>query len=198
MSDNAKTFKHCSREIMKINRAKEVNRYMTNHQVEWKFIVEKAPWWEGYWERLVQSVKRCLKKTIGRSTLSFDELATVLVEIESTLNNRPPTYLYSDEECPSQAVTPADLIYGCKISRTASNQQYEVVSTAKSLTTRAKHQLRVLNTFMNQWQKDYLLSLQGRRGLIQPTSNTRPVKERSCYIEGGRNSKIFMAPSTGN
>ena len=81
MSDNAKTFKHCSREIMKISRAKEVNRYMTNHQVEWKFIVEKAPWWGGYWERLVQSVKRCLKKTIGRSTLSFDELATVLVEL---------------------------------------------------------------------------------------------------------------------
>ena len=182
MSDNAKTFKHCSREIMKISRAKEVNCYMTNHQVEWKFIVEKAPWWGGYWERLVQSVKRCLKKTIGRSTLSFDELATVLVEIESTLNNRPLTYLYGDEECSSQAVTPADLIYGRKISKTATNQQYEVVSTAKSLTKRAKHQLRVLNTFMNQWQKDYLLSLRKRRGLIQPTSNTRPIKEGEVVI----------------
>ena len=85
-------------------------------------------------EHLVQSVKRCLKKTIGRSTLRFDELPTVLVEIESTLNNRPLTYLYSDEECSSQAVTPADLIYGSKISKTVTNQQYEVVSTAKSLT----------------------------------------------------------------
>ena len=93
MSDNAKTSEHCSREIMKISRAKEVNRYTTNHQVEGKFIVEKIPWWGGYWERLVQSVKRCLKKTIGRSTLSFDELATALVEIESTLNNRPLTYI---------------------------------------------------------------------------------------------------------
>ena len=53
MSDNAKTFKHCSREIMKISRAKEVNCNMNNHQVEWKFIVEKAPWWGGYWERIV-------------------------------------------------------------------------------------------------------------------------------------------------
>ena len=107
---------------------------MTNQQVEWKFIIEKAPWWGGYWERLVQSVKRCLKKTIGRATLSFEESATVLVEIESTLNNRPLTYLYGDEECPSQAVTPADLIYGRKIAETATNLQYEIVSTAKSLT----------------------------------------------------------------
>ena len=73
---------------MKITQAKEVRHYMLNQQVEWKFIVEKAPWWGGYWERLVQSVKRCLKKTIGKSKLIFDELATVLVEIESTLNNR--------------------------------------------------------------------------------------------------------------
>ena len=123
------------------------------------------------------------KKTIGRATLSFEELATVLVEIESTLNNRPLTYLYGDEECPSQAVTPADLIYGHKIEETATNQQYEIVSTAKSLTKRARHQLQVLlNTFINQWKKDYLLSVRERRGIIQPTSNTRPVKEGEVVI----------------
>ena len=128
------------------------------------------------------------QKTIGRSTLSFDELANVLVEIESTLNNCPLTYLYGDEECPSQAVMPADLIYGRKISKTATNQQYKVVSPAKSLTKRAKHQLRVLNIFINQWQKDYLLSMQERRGIVQPTSNTRPVKEGEVVIlrEKGR------------
>ena len=182
MSDNAKTFKHCSREIMKIARAPEVLGYMTNHQVEWKFIVEKAPWWGGYWERLVQSVKRCLNKTIGRSTLTLDELTTILVEIEWTLNNRPLTYLYGDEECSSRIVTPADLIYGRRIAETSTNQQYEVVSTAKSLTKRARHKLRVLNTFIGQWKKDYLLSLRERRGIVQQTSNTRPVKEGEVVI----------------
>ena len=182
MSDNAKTFKHCSREIMKIARAEEVCQYMTNRQIEWKFIVEKAPWWGGFWERLIQSVKRCLRKTIGRSTLSFDELATVLVEIESTLNNRPLTYLYGDEDGPSHAVTPADLIYGHRIAKSSNNQQFEIVSTAKSLTKRARYQLQVLNTFVKQWRKDYLLSLQERRGILQPASNTRPVKEGETVI----------------
>ena len=74
--------------------------------------MEKAPWWGGYWERMVAIVKHCLKKTVGRCTLTIDELSTVMIEIECTLNNRPLTYLYSDEEGVSQVLTPAHLIYG--------------------------------------------------------------------------------------
>lgn len=51
-SDNAKTFKHCSKEVKAVIRAVEVYQYLTNQQITWKFIVEKAPWW-GFWERLV-------------------------------------------------------------------------------------------------------------------------------------------------
>ena len=44
----------------------------------------------------MQSTSRCLKKTIGRTSLTFEELRTVVVEIESTLNNRPLSYIYDD------------------------------------------------------------------------------------------------------
>ena len=49
--------------------------------------------WGGFWERLVKSVKHCLKKTIGRAMLTFDEMATLIVKIEVTLNYRPLTYV---------------------------------------------------------------------------------------------------------
>jgi len=65
MSDNAKTFKNSSKEVMKIVWLDQVSEHLTNEQVEWQFIVEKAPWWGGYCERMVQSIKRCLKNTIG-------------------------------------------------------------------------------------------------------------------------------------
>jgi len=42
ISDNAKTFKSASKDIVKIPRAKEVLHYMANNGVTWKFIVEKA------------------------------------------------------------------------------------------------------------------------------------------------------------
>jgi hypothetical protein len=64
-----------------------VQQHLANNGVSWKCIVEKVAWHGGFWERLIKSVKRCLKKSIGRATLSFEELRTILIEIESTLNN---------------------------------------------------------------------------------------------------------------
>ena len=40
----------------------------------------------GIFERLARSVKRCLKKTIGGAILTYKELLTVVVEVESILN----------------------------------------------------------------------------------------------------------------
>ena len=98
LSDNAKTFKAAAKEVKLILRSEEVQRYFATKGVTWQFIIEKAPWQGGFWERLVQSIKRCLKKNLGRTSLTFEELITILVEIEATLNNRPLSYLYDDEE----------------------------------------------------------------------------------------------------
>lgn len=61
-SDNAKTFKSSSKKITNIARSPEVWRYLTNNQSSWNFIVQKVPWWKGYWERLVKSIKSPLRK----------------------------------------------------------------------------------------------------------------------------------------
>ena len=111
LTDNAKTFKSASVDVKKISKSSEVKKYLANRQIDWQFIMEQAPWWGGFWERLVRSVKRCLKKSVGRSLLTFKELRTLVVEIEATLNNRPLTYIYDDEEGLSYPLTPADLIY---------------------------------------------------------------------------------------
>ena len=49
LTDNAKTFKASSKEVVKLPRAKEFQHYLTNNRVTWNFIVEKAPWWGGFW-----------------------------------------------------------------------------------------------------------------------------------------------------
>jgi hypothetical protein len=61
---------------------------MAHNGVAWELIIEKAPWQGGFWEGLVKSIKRCLKKVVGRAFLTFKD-RTVLIEIEGTLNNRP-------------------------------------------------------------------------------------------------------------
>ena len=48
LSDNAKTFKGAAREIKKIVRSANVQRYMADKGVTYEFIVEKAPWHGGF------------------------------------------------------------------------------------------------------------------------------------------------------
>lgn len=170
ISDNAKTFKGAARELQKIVRSQEVLRYLAGNHVTWKFIVDLAPWWGGFWERMVKTMKLSLKKSIGRSTVTYDELATILTEIESIINARPITYLYDDQESVSYALSPSHLIYGRMITTMPNSSHFEIVSTNTTLTRRAKHQRNVLRQLTKQWRQEYLLNL--RENSISKKSTT--------------------------
>ena len=92
----------------------------------------------GFWERLIQSVKKCLKKTVGRTSLDYDELNTVLVETESIINSSPLTYIYGDGESISHPLTPSHLINGRKVSLLPNDEHFEIISTHNALSSSNK------------------------------------------------------------
>ena len=49
--------------------------------------MERAPWWGGFYERLIGTAKRCPRKVLGNARLNADELLIVLMELEATLNS---------------------------------------------------------------------------------------------------------------
>ncbi|GFX93937.1 integrase catalytic domain-containing protein [Trichonephila clavipes] len=57
-----------------------------------------APRWGGFWERLIGLVKRTLRKTLGKTSLNYEEMYTVLCDCESLINSRPLTYVTDDVE----------------------------------------------------------------------------------------------------
>ena len=59
-----------------------------------------------------------LKKILGKSLLSYEELETVLLKIESVRNGRPLPYLSEDDL--GDILTPNHLMYGRNI-KTKSN-----------------------------------------------------------------------------
>ena len=71
--------------------------FAASHGITWKFNLSNAPWQGAFWERLISSVKRCIKKTVKKETLTFNEVQTVLYEIENILNNRP-LCIYDEED----------------------------------------------------------------------------------------------------
>ena len=164
VSGNAKTFKAAAKAIQAIVTSREVQEHLTGLGVEWKFNVERAPWWGGIFERMVRSTKRCLKKTIGRARLTYDELLTSLVEVEMVINARPLTYVSPDDL--QEPLTPAHFLTGKRILSLPDGiccgdvpDDEDADLTHDHLTRRMKYVNVVLNHFWKRWQLEYLLDL---------------------------------------
>ncbi|GFU34865.1 integrase catalytic domain-containing protein [Trichonephila clavipes] len=104
-SDNGTNFKGAYRLYQKENLEKLKNVEELN-PISWKFIPPRAPWWGGFWERLIGLVKRTLRKTLGKTSLNHEEMYTVLCDCESLINYRPLTYVTDDVE-DLEPLTPA-------------------------------------------------------------------------------------------
>lgn len=88
VSDNAKTFKKTEKFLHALFNHPEVRAELENQCIECPLNLERAPGWEGFFERLVGSKERCLRKVIGNARLMFHELLTALQEVEGLLNSR--------------------------------------------------------------------------------------------------------------
>ena len=155
--DNAKTFEKAERELTVIFDSPLIQDYLSGRRIDWQYNLAKAPWWGGFFERLIKEVKLCLKKVLGRTRLTFDELSTILVEIEAVLNSRPLTYLYLDEI--EELLTPFHLVIGRRLLTLPSRSEDEETESSSAFTRRAAYLATKLQHFWKRWQRKYLVQL---------------------------------------
>ena len=65
MSDNASTYLLAAEELKEMLSSKELETSIGRCGVTWKFIPKRAPWYGGYWERLIGLTKAALKRVLG-------------------------------------------------------------------------------------------------------------------------------------
>ena len=96
-SDNARSFVQGGDLLEHSLVSEEFQQFMTESRIKHRRIPLYSPWMGAQWERLIRVVKSCLYKAMGRSVPEYFEFTTLLSDIENVVNNRPLTYVASNE-----------------------------------------------------------------------------------------------------
>lgn len=151
-SDNGTNFVKSNKILQKA----VVNNELLDKQIKWHFIPPASPHFGGLWEAGVKSVKQHLRKTIGDTKLTYEELATLLCQVESVLNSRPLCQMNMDPN-DLDPLTPGHFLIGSKLSLPA-DEDYSKSSTFG----RWKMIQKMYQEVCSKWKNNYLHQLQNR------------------------------------
>lgn len=119
---------------------------------QWHFIPAYSPNFGGLWEAGVKSMKCHLKRVLN-AHLTYEEMCTVLCQVESCVNSRPLCPLDDTNPDSLDVLTPGHFLIGeTPITVPAPNEN---VSSMNYL-TRWRYTQKILNDFWRKWQEEHL------------------------------------------
>lgn len=167
-SDNATTFQATNKELKElwsVLAATQTQHYFAQQGIVWKFIVPRAAWWGGWWERMIGSTKRCLRKVLGQTQIDQEGLITILVSIEAALNSRP---ISQCDESPD-ALSPAHFLVGQRLTTLPTGSE---PVASRDLNKEFRRQQKITEDFWRRWQKEYLTLLKSFHEVHQPKKSS--------------------------
>ena len=130
--------------------------------IKWVFIPPRAPHFGGLWEAVIKSAKKHIRRIMGNSKLTFEELTTLFSQVEMVLNSRPISII-SDDPKDDIILTPAHLCLGSKLEAIPSKQERTIKQlSTHSPTKRWFYIQNLLINFWKRWSKEYVSTLQER------------------------------------
>ncbi|XP_029167401.1 uncharacterized protein LOC114937893 [Nylanderia fulva] len=153
-----------------------VARAAAKEGIRWHFNPPAAPHFGGLWEAAVKSAKYHLRRVIGETTLTFEELNTLLTQIEACLNSRPLQAL-SDDPDDVSALTPGHFLIGAPLLAIPEPLQEDEPGSSRS---RWQHLQQMRDHFWGRWSKEYIHGLTSRPKWLK--NETAPHIGALCLV----------------
>nr|XP_042913195.1 uncharacterized protein LOC122273192 [Parasteatoda tepidariorum] len=149
-SDNGTNFVGAEKALRLIDWDK-LSSKVAEQKIRFKFNPPSASWWGGWWERLIQMVKQILRKILGRATLNYEELLTLLCDCERIINTRPLTYV-SEDVADISPLTPEMFLHEIPSSGVVDIDQVD----KKNLSKQAKYLQKIRELLRARFRTEYL------------------------------------------
>lgn len=173
-SDNGSNFIGADRELKQlVERLKSdenlILAELAQEGISWSFIPPSSPHFGGLWEAGVKSFKFHLKRVASNVHLTFEQLLTLLTQIESVLNCRPLTPMSTDPN-DLEPLTPSHFLIGRKLTNIPEENLLDLPQNRLS-----NFQLvqQLYQHFWSRWNNEYLHTLQQRKKWQRPSPNVK-------------------------
>lgn len=178
-SDNGTNFVGARKDLeqlanfLKSDSFQHVSDNLANQGIAWHFIPPRSPHMGGLWEINVKSVKTHLKRTIGETVMSYEELYTLLTRIEAILNSRPLSPVSNDPNDFS-FLTPGHFLIGEPLN---AMDERDLTTTKVNRLSQWQRIEQLRQHFWHRWQKEYLLQHVNRSKQLRG-SRERPMSNK--------------------
>lgn len=174
--DNASTFRCAGSQLAELykllasqSHQNRVFEFTSELAIEFHYIPGYSPTFGGLWEAAVKSTKYHLKRILQKNVLTYEQLYTVLIEIEAVLNSRPLLPLSSDpnDYC---YLTPGHFLIGTSLTMYPEKDISDIPGNRLKfwkLCTNFKQR------FWKVWHKYYLNVLQNRPKWLYAKDNVQ-------------------------
>ncbi|XP_055927985.1 uncharacterized protein LOC129959187 [Argiope bruennichi] len=148
-TDNGTNFVGSSNALKNLDWEK-IMSFSTIKKIKWNFNPPTAAWWE----RMIRMLKEILRRILGRKSIDYEELETLICDCEATINSRPLTYIEDNSE-DLRSLTPACFLQSIPSSDTTDLDEID----NKSLNRRLRFVQKLRHDLRTRFRNEYLAML---------------------------------------
>ena len=173
-SDNGRNFLGASRVLNEMHQVLMsqqhndiVSASLSEDGIRWTYIPPYSPHWGGIWESAVRSVKLHLRRVIGDTTLTFEQMNTLLVQIEAVVNSRP---LGATPDTENNYLSPSHFLLGRPTTMVPEGNTLGINPNKLGYW---QHVQNMMQGFWRRWRSEYITSLQNRHKWSKSQTNVK-------------------------